>query len=68
MSSGFAVLARADENKVGADRIAEQAIRRNLHLMMLTTFGRPTARAAPVSQACRIRMIGRLTSPLPGRM
>ena len=35
MLSGFAVLARADETKVGADRIAEQAIRRNLHLMML---------------------------------
>ncbi len=29
MSSGFAVLARADENKVGADRIAEQTTRRS---------------------------------------
>ena len=34
MPSGFAVLARADETKVGADRIAEQTTRRNLHLMM----------------------------------
>jgi hypothetical protein len=29
MPSGFAVLARADETKVGADRIAEQTTRRS---------------------------------------
>ena len=39
MPSGFAVLARADENKVGADRIAEQTPRRSAGTFTRRCYG-----------------------------